>query len=618
MKICYFGTYEKDYPRNRNIINGLAANNIEVVECHVDLYAKLENKINLSPAKKIFLMLRAALLYLKLITKRFSLGKIDYVIVGYPGQLDMFLARLLFLRKKIIFNPMLSIYDTMIEDRKISNNFLIKKSLYYLDRLSCRLANKIILDTPEHADYFVKKFKIPRQKLEHVYIGADESKFFPLEKNYSAKFKVLFYGKFSPIHGIDTIIKAAKILSVDKSVELEIIGTGQLHNKMLRLAKDLKVENIKFVDWVDFDKLPTKIAQADVCIGGHFGSSQKGRRVVANKVFQMIAMKRPVIIADCQTSLTAGFVDQENCLFCQPEDAKELTRKILILKNDSALADKIAKGAFHLFNDKFTISKTGKAFKGILQYKQKSTWLPTPAYKMRKRTILEYVRHNKVKANNFLEIGVATGDMTASLSPYFVTGTGVDISQEAVDTAKHNVSHPKIKFEFSDFLQRPENDKYQLIVALEVLEHMENDKAALNKINSLLSKNGTFIMSVPAHQKQWSVLDEWAGHYRRYEKKELIELLEDAGFKIIKFYNYGFPLSNMLWFIRKKLIKKDKVMSSKEGNTTRSGLDRSVAGKFKFFFNDFFVLPFYILQKLFSNLDLSPAYLVVVKKNIKA
>ena len=122
MKICYFGTYEKDYPRNRNIINGLAANNIEVVECHVDLYAKLENKINLSPAKKIFLMLRAALLYLKLIIKRFSLGKIDYVIVGYPGQLDMFLARLLFLRKKIIFNPMLSIYDTMIEDRKISNN----------------------------------------------------------------------------------------------------------------------------------------------------------------------------------------------------------------------------------------------------------------------------------------------------------------------------------------------------------------------------------------------------------------------------------------------------------------------------------------------------------------
>ena len=617
MRVCYFGTYEKDYPRNRNIIKGLLVNKVDVVECHVDLYANFENKINLSPIKKLSLLVLAVLLYLKLIAKRFTLGKIDYVIVGYPGQLDMFLARLLFFKKKIIFNPMLSIYDTMIEDRKISKNIFVRKALYFLDRFSCRLADKVILDTPEHADYFAKQFKIPRQKLNHAYIGADEGQFFPLDKQSSDKFKVLFYGKFSPIHGVDTIIRAAKILSKDSAIEFEVIGTGQLHTKILKLADNLGVKNIKFVDWVDFDKLPDKIAQADVCIGGHFGSSQKGRRVVANKVFQMIAMKKAVIIADCQASRSADFVDQQNCLFCQPENPEELADKILNLKSNSELSDKLALGAYHLFKDKFTLTKIGRSFKAILQYKQKSNWLPTPAYKMRKRTILEYLTKNHIRANNFLEIGIGTGDMIASLSPYFSKGKGVDIGQEAIDMARHNVDHTKINFELENFLDSKEQDKYQLIVALEVLEHIEDDKAALRKIKSLLTEDGQFIMSVPAHQKQWSILDEWAGHYRRYEKKELIKLFKDSGFKIVRFYNYGFPLSNMLWFIRKRLIKKDKVQASMEKNTTRSGLDRSVAGKFKFFFNDFFVLPFYILQKLFTNFDLSPAYLVIVKKDNK-
>ena len=95
MKVCYFGTYEKNYPRNRNVISGLIASGVDVVECHVDLYSKFEDKTSLSLSEKIFLIFRAALLYLKLIVKRFGVGKIDYLVVGYPGHLDMFLARIL-------------------------------------------------------------------------------------------------------------------------------------------------------------------------------------------------------------------------------------------------------------------------------------------------------------------------------------------------------------------------------------------------------------------------------------------------------------------------------------------------------------------------------------------
>lgn len=509
---------------------------------------------------------------------------------------------------------MLSIYDTMVEDRKVSHNFLIKKILYFLDRFSCLLADKVVLDTPEHADYFSKEFIIPRNKLAHVYIGADESIFFPLVKEDSTKFKVLFYGKFSPLHGIDTIVRAAKILSQYPEIELEIIGTGQVHKDVLNLSKDLDIHNIKFVDWVDFEKLPHKIARADVCLGGHFGASLKGQRVVANKVFQMIAMAKPVIIADCPSSKNAGFIDRVNCLLCPVEDPEYLAKTILLIKNDNQLSERIAKEAADLFNQNFTTEKIGQAFKNILEYKSKTTWIPTAAYMIRKKIIMEHIKNDKQHIKNFLEIGFGSGDMISSLSPYFDQGEGIDTSDEAVMAISPNVNSPKIKFRNSDFLQRTEQGKYQMILALEVLEHIKDDFRAFRQINNLLDKNGKFIMSVPAHQSKWSILDEWAGHYRRYEKKELIDLINRSGFEIIKFYNYGFPLLNMLWFIRKKIIKKNQIKSSKSDNTSRSGLDRSVESRFKFFFNDFFVLPFYILQKLFMNFDFSPAYLIILKK----
>jgi SAM-dependent methyltransferase len=245
---------------------------------------------------------------------------------------------------------------------------------------------------------------------------------------------------------------------------------------------------------------------------------------------------------------------------------------------------------------------------------EKSNWVPTPTYMMRKKIILEYIRNNNLKVDNFLEIGIGTGDMIDSLSPYFVSGIGTDIGREAIELAKHNISDSKIKFELKDIFESQEKDKYQLIVALEVIEHIEDDKGAINKINDLLTEDGKFIMSVPAHQRKWSIMDRWAGHYRRYEKKDLIKLFEENGFEVEKFYNYGFPLTNMLWFIRKRLEKSHDIMNSKIENTTRSGIDRHRVNKFSFLFKDFFVMPFYILQKLFVNFDFSPSYLVIVKK----
>lgn len=369
MKVCYFGTYEKNYPRNRNVINGLKLNGVSVIECHEPLLEKIENKINTNSKVKANIILTALKSYAKLIIKRFGLPKVDCIIVGYLGQVDMLLARLLFPGKKIIFNPMISIFDTMVKDRQIGDNFFTKKFFFYLDKLSCRLADKIILDTREHAEYFKKEFKISSKKIGFVYIGADENFFYPLAKknNSNNEFKILFYGKFSPLQGIEVLIKAAKILEKDHSIKFEIIGQGQTYDKIIKLSKNLNSKNINFIDWIPFEKLIQKINSADICIGGHFGDSKKAKRVVANKVFQIIASGKAIIISDSQSSRSAGFQHKKNSMFSKIGDAEGLADIILQLKNDSELRAKIENNAYLLFKKKFSLKKTGEKFKIIIE-----------------------------------------------------------------------------------------------------------------------------------------------------------------------------------------------------------------------------------------------------------
>lgn len=95
----------------------------------------------------------------------------------------------------------------------------------------------------------------------------------------------------------------------------------------------------------------------------------------------------------------------------------------------------------------------------------------------------------------------------------------------------------------------------------------------------MLKPNGTLLMSVPAHASKWTHADTWADHYRRYEKTELCQLLEKAGFRILMVENWGFPLSNMLLAWRSRLHKRQLdtrgTINNRSANNESSGIDRA-------------------------------------------
>jgi glycosyltransferase involved in cell wall biosynthesis len=367
-RVCYFGTYDKSRPRNRILLEGLRKSGVEVIECHYSPWGDVEDKSQLGWVNRLWTAVRFIWGYLFLTIRYLSIGSHDGIIVGYLGHFDMFLAKpLALLRgKPLIFDAFLSLYDTVVEDRRLfSPRSIPARLLFWVDRTACRMADRILLDTRAHIDYFVKTFHLPEVRFQRVFVGAEEPLFYPCEEKeeqeqkrvdklfpdtrppaLDGRFHVLFYGQFIPLHGIETIIRAAGLLERE-DVVFTLIGKGQETAKIERLARDLNLSSIRWIDWVPYAELRKYICEADVGLGV-FGSTEKARRVIPNKAFQILACRRPLITGDSSAAREL-LTDGESAILCRMANPEALADAILRLKRDPVLRRKVATGGYSVF-----------------------------------------------------------------------------------------------------------------------------------------------------------------------------------------------------------------------------------------------------------------------------
>ncbi len=384
MRVCYFGTYslEEGYPRNRVIIEGLKRNGIDVIECHEDLWSGTQDKLSgvrdgFSSIKKLFRIFRV---YLKLIRKYLRTGSCDAVIVGYAGHLDIFLAKFLNLSKKkpLLFDVFLSLYDTAVEDRKILPPASIRaKFLHLIDKWSCRMADAVLLDTPAHIDYFVREFGLPAGNFHAIPVGSSlpVNRLTPGHADNNRRFNILYFGSYIPLHGVDVILKAAKILQ-DRYTHLQrgggegngahsgavtftLAGAGQTLQEMKGLASGLELKNVTFIDrFVKEDELSGIISSADICLG-IFANTNKALRVIPCKVYNCLAAGKPLITA--RTPATDGVLTHnENVYFCNAGDPESLADAVVALKEDDAARNRIAWNGVNFFNKNFSADVIGR------------------------------------------------------------------------------------------------------------------------------------------------------------------------------------------------------------------------------------------------------------------
>ena len=123
---------------------------------------------------------------------------------------------------------------------------------------------------------------------------------------------------------------------------------------------------------------------------------------------------------------------------------------------------------------------------------------------------------------------------------------------------ENNIFFHKLDLNNKEDFNKIGHEKFDSIIALNVLEHVENDEFAINQLYKMLRKNGKLIILVPCHKFLYSIIDEKIGHFRRYTKNELKTKIKKTDFKISNMYYYN-AIGILGWFINGKIRKNPEV-----------------------------------------------------------
>jgi len=187
------------------------------------------------------------------------------------------------------------------------------------------------------------------------------------------------------------------------------------------------------------------------------------------------------------------------------------------------------------------------------EIQKKHWWLVT-----KKKIVLSFIeRYTKKPAPAILDIGCGSGLMLNALEKLGQTH-GMDMSDEAIAFSKEIFSGTVKKGSLPNDLPYPEKS-FDLITALDVIEHVDDDVAALKSLHARLTDHGKMVITVPACMSLWSAFDTQNEHKRRYSRTELKSKILEAGYSIEKISYYNTILFPVAYVVRKlnNLFKKD-------------------------------------------------------------
>lgn len=172
------------------------------------------------------------------------------------------------------------------------------------------------------------------------------------------------------------------------------------------------------------------------------------------------------------------------------------------------------------------------------------------------------------RGKSFLEIGCGTGYVLREISRMGFAATGMDMHGEGLRYAKKRV--PEARLITGDLFTYSPEKKFDGIGIFDVIEHIEDDAAALRACARLLKNNGKIFLTVPARPELWSVYDTISGHKRRYTETALRAVFAAGGFTVLHIGYVGF------FQYLPHMIMKQLMLKGIRKNDTMSVLSRVV------------------------------------------
>jgi SAM-dependent methyltransferase len=618
MRVLLFGTYDASaHPRIAILGAGLRDSGIEVTECNAPLGLDTAARVALlaHPWRAPALLARLARRWLALARLARRLPAPDVVLVGYLGHFDVHLARRLFRRVPVVLDHLVGASDTA-RDRRLDGGPR-QGLLRLIDEAALRAADVVLVDTEEHRAALPARHQ-PRALV--VAVGAPAAWYAappqadgelpggeegpgeerPASGAVPGPLRVVFYGLYTPLQGAPVIAAALSLLA-GTAIEVTMIGDGQ----DAAAAKAAAAANgaVRWLDWVPAADLPALVASHHVCLG-IFGTGDKARRVVPNKVFQGAAAGCAIVTSDTapQRRMLGGAA-----VLVPPGDPEALAAALRRLAGDRAELARLRGAAAELAAKEFAPAQVVTPL--LLRLEPARTAPAAAGAGAAPLTPNAWLRYDiltrmlPAAARDVLEIGCGQGALGVRLAQrYDYLGLEPDPASCAV--AQRRMSAAGTGEVRSIGLDGLGPRQFDLVCAFEVLEHIDEDAAAVREWAARLRPGGWLLLSVPAHQRRFGPADELVGHFRRYDPPAMEALLASCGLTDIEIRQYGFPLGYVLEAARNLIARRRLAAAparSAAERTAASGRLLQPAGRTRGAVTRWGAAPFRVLQRAFPG-----------------
>lgn len=346
LRVCYFGTYRAGYTRNQIILKGLQSQpDVSVDICHAQLWHGIEDRVTQASGgwRNPSFWRRVAGAYRQLIRTHKQAPDYDVMLIGYPGQFDAYLGRrLAHARGRPVALDILMSLHLVAEERGLTiAHPATGRIIFQLERGGLHRPDLLIAENPEYGDYIANKYQLPAERFRYVPHGADETVFHPRPlQPPDDHFRISYHGGYLPSHGMDAIIGAADQLRDEPDMQFHFYGNGPEKERIVSRAEALSLPNVTFHGYIDQEELLDSLAQAHICLGV-FGTTRQANFTVQNKVWEGLAMGRPVISGDSPT-IRAALTDRKEIYLVERDDPVALAAALRALRDDPGLREEIA------------------------------------------------------------------------------------------------------------------------------------------------------------------------------------------------------------------------------------------------------------------------------------
>ncbi|HZK10760.1 MAG TPA: glycosyltransferase family 4 protein [Atribacterota bacterium] len=229
--------------------------------------------------------------------------------------------------------------QVIVDMGKLNEHHLIIQAMRLLEKYLYRAADKLIVLAEGSKKYLIEKSGIKESKILYLPNGVHLNNFScqkdrdVLRKLYNfTKFTLIYTGAHGPANSLDTILRAANRLRENKDIEIVLVGDGILKERLLKQAKEMKLNNVRFFDSIPKNEIPGILRAADAAIITLKKVKVFSYGVSPNKLFDYMAAQKPIICA--VEGEMAEKVENIGCgISAIPEDENSMAEAIIRLIN---------------------------------------------------------------------------------------------------------------------------------------------------------------------------------------------------------------------------------------------------------------------------------------------